>query len=291
MSQNHTVGKSASDYGLDIKVVEITPDLAESWLKLNLNNRRLRESAIAKYRKDMASGDWAFTGEAIVFSGDGVLINGQNRLTACQREGASFVSLVIWGVDSLAFRAMDKGVPRGTGDMFGIDKMKNPDALAALVRQIWRSLNTDSWIGGGSSSTPTDAELRSLLESLSEDSLQEVIRTIKGFRTRELSELGLRPAIAGCLYWTLAQIDPVDALYFINGLITGFDDQGLGLPRVSAISVVREQIKNNLDPRNTNRQHPLMSRLSYILQAWNAFRDDDTSRKKFSVVADFPTPR
>ena len=64
------------------EIIEITPEMAEQWLKKNPNNRSIRFATVKSYAKQMLAGDWDITGQAISFDTEGKLIDGQHRLSA-----------------------------------------------------------------------------------------------------------------------------------------------------------------------------------------------------------------
>lgn len=68
----------ASD--MTMEIVKITPDMAEKWLGRNPRNRHVRQRDVVRYAQSMLAGEWLVTGEAIKFSFDGNLIDGQHRL-------------------------------------------------------------------------------------------------------------------------------------------------------------------------------------------------------------------
>lgn len=86
-------------HGLYGKVVTVTPQMAKMWLDLhNTDNfRKPTNSSIDQYAEDMRDGRWQLNGESIVFSDDGVLLNGQNRLYACVRSQANVHINVVVG--------------------------------------------------------------------------------------------------------------------------------------------------------------------------------------------------
>src|SRR4051812_48689623 len=102
-----SVGDEPHDWGLTVRVVEVTPELAQQWHAMNEGNRREKRVNIARFGRDMQDGRWSLTGEPIIFDRDGYLRNGQNRLQACIRSGKSFRTLVVWGIDRRAVRSMD----------------------------------------------------------------------------------------------------------------------------------------------------------------------------------------
>ena len=71
------------------QVEMISPKLAQQMLAANTQNRPLRDAATDLMAKDMAEGRWHLNGESIIFSSDGVLTDGQHRLTAVVRSGVT----------------------------------------------------------------------------------------------------------------------------------------------------------------------------------------------------------
>ena len=67
------------------KVETITPDIAKTMLGENVNNRRISHDNVNMFAREMRNGEWRFNGEAIKFSKDGRLLDGQHRLLAARR--------------------------------------------------------------------------------------------------------------------------------------------------------------------------------------------------------------
>lgn len=64
-------------------LVKVDSTTAREWLKLNINNRRLRKSLIEYLKRSIKTGEWREDNPApIVFSDAGRLIDGQHRLNA-----------------------------------------------------------------------------------------------------------------------------------------------------------------------------------------------------------------
>ena len=73
-------------------VVEVTPKMAEAWLRNNPHNRPLNEEKVAALASKMRSGEWEerIRGSRTVEVLDsGRLLNGQHRLSAVVRVGVA----------------------------------------------------------------------------------------------------------------------------------------------------------------------------------------------------------
>lgn len=119
-------------------VEKITPTKAKEYLTHNENNRRLRRSIVTRYAKDMTAGRWLLSGDPIVFSYDGILRQGQHRLTACVEANVAFETLVMRNADANAYKVMDTGEKRTLADI--LDHMGHVSSphLAAAITLSWR---------------------------------------------------------------------------------------------------------------------------------------------------------
>lgn len=121
-------------------IVLVGKTLAERLLELNTNNRTIKHPIVMEYTDKMVSGEWVMNGEPIIFSLDGVLINGQHRLLAIIASDTSQHLMIIKGVNRDTFKTMDCGKNRGAGEVVFIEHrgtgMTAPEAghLASLVK-------------------------------------------------------------------------------------------------------------------------------------------------------------
>lgn len=105
------------------EIVNVTPSMALEWLKFNTNNRPLRRTVVNGFKLALQRGEYIATHQGIAFGTDGVLLDGQHRLTAISelRDGI-FPMVVTWGVPNDAFKVMDIGVKRSAADSLGEDR-------------------------------------------------------------------------------------------------------------------------------------------------------------------------
>ena len=68
-------------------VIDVTPELAETWLVRNYFNRKISEEMVERFCRAMLAGDWRLTHQGIAFDRHGLLVDGQNRLEAVCRSG------------------------------------------------------------------------------------------------------------------------------------------------------------------------------------------------------------
>ena len=128
----------------------ITPEIAQLILNQPFKNRSIRPSFVNNYTRDMEGHRFCpDTHHAILFSKPGLtvhdtfypgpmLLDGQNRLTACVRSQTAFTTLVVWGVDFSVQQYVDAGSARSTRDVLHLRDGAVPDTLVtSLASMIW----------------------------------------------------------------------------------------------------------------------------------------------------------
>lgn len=116
-----------------VENVTITPQVAQMMLEHNTHNRNLTESRAQAYARDMASGNWRYTGEGIKFGPDGILLDGQTRLRAIVLSGVT-ITMPVWrGIDPDAQLVMDSGRPRSNSDALSLRGEKDVVTLRAII--------------------------------------------------------------------------------------------------------------------------------------------------------------
>ena len=210
-----TVGRDPDEFGLVLRVVDVSPELAKRWLGLNTANRNTKPTAIDKYGRDMSVVDgWLLTCQPIIFDSDNVLKDGQNRLLACVKSKATFRTLVVWGVDPNAFEAMDRNVPRSISDILKVAGVHDANRKSAVLSYIWRESRYGTLRAGGKR-VFTSHEARAMLEQY-----PEILTALDWYAP--LNKAGLKPAALGpYLFWRLSRINPIQAEEFFRGVAYG----------------------------------------------------------------------
>ena len=101
---------------MDIKKQFVTPAHAAKWLEGNTHNRKLRQSVVERYARDMKAGRWQLTHEAIAFDQDNCLIDGQHRLWAIIEANTPAWLMVAYGVRAESRGVINGGLVRSTTD-------------------------------------------------------------------------------------------------------------------------------------------------------------------------------
>jgi len=144
-----------------LHLVKVDSDVAREWLKLNVKNRRIRQTLVAYLKRQIETNEWKSNHpQPIVFSDKGRLIDGQHRLSAIAEaeiyNGSSVKMRVETGADDSIREYMDTGISRTLDDRVELD----PDLVFnKFVSQIINvNLMLSSKLGKYGKATPEDAK-------------------------------------------------------------------------------------------------------------------------------------
>jgi hypothetical protein len=265
----------------------ITPAVAKELLATVQKNRKPKRSQIEKYVADMREGRWAFTGEPILISTEGEMLDGQNRCLAIVEYGKPIEFMVIRGIEPEAKMQMNQGDSRTGADavhMAGAEKnIHVASAIAKFMFQI-----PDLTI-------PTTEMLSAVKKRMSGPAVGEFYAAHKdeidnaASHTSGLASSGVRggPAAIGYSWILFSRIDRQQCYEFFESikgvLFTGEHDP-------------RRAIYNRLDGMARRDQLPSDAKLrvgalSLFCRGWNLWRTGEgTDSLPFFVVGG-PTGR
>lgn len=244
--------------------MEITPEVAEKWLK---DNRRLQrgispESA-AMIARAIEGDAWLFNGATIVFDSDNQLCDGQHRLSAIVRAGRPALSLVVWGVEPAAFDTMDIGRGHRTAQhVLGAHGIAYASSLGGAIQVLYRLDRGLQPTHRGKYTERIKISPVDVLQYLKErpDLREAPYRAQPVFRRMHNTSVP-----TACAY-LFARIDKVACTAFFDALATG-----AGLDRGSPILELRER---GSEGRMDNGQ------LFFLFaSAWNAWREGRKVRR------------
>jgi hypothetical protein len=119
-----------------LEITTVSPDMAAYFLTMNDVNRPVRSARVNLYADAMKSGDWRLTGDPIVFSSDGKMIQGQHRCHACVKAGVTFTTAIMWGADPGCYAVMDSGLGRKVADVLTHENHPNSVLVGAAARLV-----------------------------------------------------------------------------------------------------------------------------------------------------------
>lgn len=119
---------------MKLQVVDVTPQQAKNWLKLNTLNRPLRPSYVDYLADSMKRGEWVVNHQPVALNGNR-LIDGQHRLMAVIQSGLSAVKMaVVTDAETTTFDTIDIGAKRSHADIFREDvHVMNPIVLITKI--------------------------------------------------------------------------------------------------------------------------------------------------------------
>lgn len=242
------------------QVVELTPALASVLLSRNENNRNINRQSIEGFTRDIENGGWAFNGEPVIVSREGLLNDGQHRCTAVVAANASIKVVLVIGVERATRTTLDQGRTRRLSDYLAMDGYTNTFHLATVATFCSQYQQRGHLlIGGGGRSTK--GEVRAFIDA--NPALQESVAKVQ---VKGADPYGGRSLLAFChwVFWQRAGRESADE--FVDKVI-----HGDGLMARDPILYLRNRLvaerKNYL---NSN------ARAELIFRAWNAWRRHET---------------
>jgi hypothetical protein len=248
--------------------IDLTPELAKSYLIHNVNNRSVREGHMEALARDMAAGRWRVTGDSIKFDTNNELVDGQHRLLAVVKSNVTIRVLLVLGVEPDVRPVIDGQATRSAGDVLAIRSggEKNISTLAAAAR-IALARENGSWatVGNTRSQVFSNVEIVDWLDQhpLMQQAVDLAVSTSRFIFVPT-------SAWAYCLYlfW---QIDEKATKQFAADLAALHTD-GSGDPRHTMIYMFQ---RARADRRRINRADSIY----YIIRAWNAWRQGERLSK------------
>jgi len=143
-----------------VELVNVTPDMAATWLEqTNRRNRKIKESIVVRYSRDMRDDKWILTHQGIAFSPDDILLDGQHRLWAVVESGRTIAMHVWRNITDEAMMVIDSATGRSMTDILNIARRNGQvtNHQVACLRAM---------LGGLSAKVPrlTPAEVSELLQ-------------------------------------------------------------------------------------------------------------------------------
>lgn len=240
--------------GFHSQLVTMTPEIAIAILDRNEDNRSMNDRNLCQIKADILAGAWAFNGEAIIISREGLLNDGQHRLRAIAETGRSVPVLVCFGVERESRKTVDQGSKRDAGDILSIDGVHNAKATAALASIILR------YESGDGTQLPSGRGITSIAIA-SRAKSDAGIRFCASFSQSHARKLAgwLPPRVLGAAYYLFRSIDEGLADDFIRQIVDGEN-----IRRGDPAFAVRAQLI-------TLRTRSDANVLEIIMRGWNAF--------------------
>lgn len=270
---------STQKSGVAVTVEDVTPAVAERWLGKNERNRHVRQRLVDAYARDMEAGNWHLTGEAVKFSRNGRLIDGQHRCLAVVQAGTAVKMVVVRGLEEDVQEVIDSGAARTAGDALRMRGITYYSSLAAASRiaLLYEVGSID-----GSNLRPTHSEILDFVDN--NPDLAEAVEMAVAHR----QAIDVPQSVLSLAIWRLKKVDPDDAYLFISQLAEKTD--------LKAGDAVLALLNRLVEVRRNGR---IMSRndyLSLVFRAWNKWRSGEKIaslpiRGREGGAVDVPEPK
>ena len=241
-------------------VVQVTPAIAADWLELNTCNRTLRPKYVSVLARQMAAGNWQFNGGTISFSREGLLLDGQHRLSAVVESGVTIVVLVVTELNAESQDTMDSGAKRTASDVLALNGLSRHSVLtAAIVRRVLAYRGGELHLSNNRPVSNTD------ILAFSRDN--EASTTLAAYMASHVYSTfrGAPASVIGTAVYLTAEIHRDDSDRFFRQVASGAD-----LPNGHPVLTLRTTLTNARDRRERVQEGRT---LHMIFRAWNAVRD------------------
>ena len=249
----------------------ITPPMARVLLKANLKNRILRRAQVEKYKTDLAREDWLRNGESVCFKKNGLLSDGQHRLTAIIESGMEAETVVAFGCDNNSDHTYDSGLNRTVSDSFRYYDIPSYTKVSSIVNKYFVLKRQSSFIGTRNVGAPTDngragiTRTTLLAEYMYNESLfQEAAKSAS--RIHDKRAVLREPEIGGMIVYLVK--DMGYKYEFVEEFFVGLSRDGWNKNR--AVANLRERLtRDAIGSKNTvmTRQY----KQALLIKTWNIY--------------------
>lgn len=244
------------DEGPSAEIYKVTPAVAKRWLTRNVRNRVIQQAVVDAYARDMESGAWQITGEAIKFDTNGALADGQHRLAAVIKSNATVQMLVVRGLAPEAQNVMDSGRKRSASDALTLSGMKNASILAAAARLALRE--PGAGFTAERIAAPTNSEISEFIEEHPE------LHHAAEMAGHYYPSFDAPPSVLALCWMRFSAIDLVSCAEFFSS-VANMQTRGAGDPRLALI-------RRFQNARRSRERLDSAAYMSLIFRAWNAER-------------------
>ncbi len=241
------------------EIVDVTPSMAAAMLKGNTENRNLRPAYVRQLAGAMQRGEWILNGEPIQIATNGLLLNGQHRLTAVVESGVTVKMLVVRGLPVSTRRTMDMGTRRNLSDVLALHGKVDTTNLAAVLGLLHR-YRTGVRVDFASRTAPTVPQALQLLDE--EPGVEHALT--EGRRIYRISHL--RVTVSALLFYLFEEADPGQGRKFLDAVCE---------PRLEPDGSPARALRSYLDRVRTepNYQFSSVILLAMTIKAFNAWRE------------------
>lgn len=137
-TDDEEIGTGGQIPALHSEVLIVHPAMAEAWLAARHPNRRMLAKRVDELAALMRQDGWHLNGEPLIFDQDGILLDGQHRLSALVQVGKPVPFLIVRGVRMDAQATLGQALQRSRADILAMHQQTNTKTLAGALAVLWR---------------------------------------------------------------------------------------------------------------------------------------------------------
>jgi len=244
--------------GVTVCLEVITPSTAIAMLETNVNNRSLKREPL---EDAIENGEWVLTNDMLVFSDEGELLNGQNRLTACVKTGKPIVVFVARGFKKEWQVAMDGGVKRQVADFLKMLGYKNSTKVSTVGTALCRAekRGISAVFGKKNSDTLTTAETLDFIIANYDSRIKPIVHDCMVVASKYK---GVSNGTLGVVFDAFRSADVESYTAFVGMLKGDYEaDWNVGL--------LKDKLSSNAQRKDGRLPQNIVAAL--IVKAWNAY--------------------
>jgi len=245
-----------------VMIEKIGKQEALSILSNNTINRTIARANVEFIKKEMEGGKFKNNGATIVISDNGVLLDGQHRLTAISELDFSFEMIVVRGLDSEIFTTIDTGRNRNAGDVLSSKKYKYSNHLASACKRILSGFNANRKTGDIGALKYSNDEILSFYTN-NKINLDENVEFCSHLYNTETKVITV--SVATAMLYLLSIENENKARSFIRELFTGSKE----FDSISAQTLRKKILNSKIDGITLDDSH---LRAMFII-AFRAYKD------------------
>lgn len=261
---------------------DVTPEMAKEWVKKISpdKQRKLNQSRCVEYAEQMKAGLWGLSTDAIGFSTDDHLINGQHRLYAVILSNTTQRFLVVYGLPPESLNNIDIGLSRKIGQ-FNND-IPNKNNVLTLAKRCLSIINGNTlYIASQGKTLYNNSDLT---DSVDIDKGRIVSRnSVRALSNSEvIDEYYKHPDFYQWLYRMASQFKvrmnmPASSIGLAYFLINSYSNE--------LMSMFHEMVVDDTDPQSlslrlayqrfASKSHRSQDKLLFVLRAFDKFESDE----------------
>lgn len=256
-----------------VEEIEVTPEQAEKWLQSAHNvmsQRALTQRRVSTFASAMTRGQWRVTHQSIAIDPEGVLIDGQHRLSAVVVARVPVRMSVAFDVPRDSFDVVDTGTARTASSILHIAGIADANALAAATRMVLTYKEIDGTRRVPSADVRGQFTARDVLDFVESENgaiLRSNIQPASRVASA-LAKYGARSWIAAAL--TLIDMHDPEHPDARLEFVTKFET-GEMLSAGSPVLTLRRWMTSEHGYGRTDRSYRGIIGIGAAIKAWNAF--------------------